>query len=195
MTTAHDTPPATPPDAADEPIYRSKTLAAWLAVLLGAFGLHRFYLHGLRDLPGWLFPLPTGLGLLGLHRLDTLGQDDTLVWWLLPLLGLSVSVAMFTGILYALTPDEKWDARHNPALSGRATGWGPVLAAIAGLLVGGGVLMATITVSIQKFFEWELQQRPLTLAPIRSMTVPPAAAAQAATPDFSPPPSAPGSRG
>jgi hypothetical protein len=191
MSTAPAKLPDMPPDAAEEPVYRSKTVAAWLAVLLGAFGLHRFYLHGLRDLPGWLFPLPTGLGLLGLHRLDTLGQDDTLVWWLLPLLGLSVSVAMFSGILYALTPDEQWDARHNPTLPGRATGWGPVLAAIAGLLVGGGVLMATITVSIQKFFEWELQQRPLTLTPGPTM----AAAVQAAAPVFSPPPSAPGNRG
>jgi len=160
------TPPATPPPpAADEPPYRSKTLAAWLAVVLGAFGLHRFYLHGLRDLPGWLFPLPTALGLIGVHRLDTLGQDDALVWWLLPLLGLTISLAMLTGIVYALTPDEKWDARHNPRLPGRATGWGPVLAALLGLLLGGGVLMATITVSIQKFFEWELERRPLTQAP------------------------------
>lgn len=184
-------PPSTATDPAQEQPYRSKTLSAWLAVLLGAFGLHRFYLHGLRDPLGWLFPLPTALGLIGLHRLDTLGQDDTLVWLLLPLLGLTISLAMLTGILYALTPDEKWDARHNPGLPGRATGWGPVLAALFGLLLGGGVLMATITISIQKFFEWELAQRPLT----QTGPPPTTAAGSAGGSALSLPPSAPGSRG
>jgi hypothetical protein len=185
------TPTATPPLADEDPPYRSKTLAAWLAVLLGSLGLHRFYLHGLRDLRGWLYPLPTALGVIGVHRLNTLGQDDTLVWLLMPLLGLTISLAMLTGILYALTPDEKWDARHNPRLPGHATGWGPVLAALIGLLLGGGVLMATITVSIQKFFEWELERRPLTQAPAPTV----AEAKPAASAAVSPPPSAPGSRG
>lgn len=186
------TPTTTPPLAAEDQPYRSKTLAAWMAVLLGTLGLHRFYLHGLRDLQGWLYPLPTALGVIGVHRLNTLGQDDTLVWLLMPLLGLTMSLAMLTGIVYALTPDEKWDARHNPGLAGRATGWGPVLAALLGLLLGGGVLMATITVSIQKFFEWELERRPLTQAPAQPLTT---AAAGAAVIEISPPPSAPGSRG
>jgi len=38
--------------------YRSKSLATWIAVLGGSLGLHRFYLHGLRDPLGWLHPLP-----------------------------------------------------------------------------------------------------------------------------------------
>ena len=144
------------------PATRSKTLAAWLAMLGGTLGLHRFYLHGLRDLWGWaLLPL-TLLGLLGLDRMNELGQDDRLATVLTPLLGVSISVAMFSAIFIALTPDEKWDARFNPAGPPSATGWGPVLAAITGLLIGGGVLMGTITYSIQKFFEWQLEADRLT---------------------------------
>jgi hypothetical protein len=137
--------------------YRSKTIAAWLALLLGSLGLHRFYLHGLADRWGWLFPLPTALGVIGVHRMRTLGQDDPGAWVLVPLLGLMLSIAMATAIVYALTPDERWDARHNPGQPIVPTRWGPVLAAVLGLLVGGAVLMGTITYSIQKFFEWELQ--------------------------------------
>ena len=139
--------------------YRSKTVAAWLALLLGTLGLHRLYLHGLRDGKAWLHPLPTALGLLGVLRLRTLGQDDPLVWMLLPLLGLMISLAMLFAIVYALTPDEKWDARHNPGQAVTVTGWGPVLAAIAALLIGGAALIGTVAYSGQKFFEWQLADR------------------------------------
>lgn len=138
--------------------YRSKTLAAWLAVLGGTLGLHRLYLRGFGDALGWLHALPTAAGLIGLNRLLTLGQDDRLAWLLLPLLGLMIAQAMLCAIVYALTPDEKWDARHNPGRTGVATGWGPVLAAVLALLLGGGVLMSTIAYSGQKFFEWQLEQ-------------------------------------
>ncbi len=137
--------------------YRSKTVAAWLALTLGTLGLHRAYLHGKRDLLAWLSPLPTALGLVGVVRMRNLGQDDRLAWLLIPVLGLMISAAMLTAIVYALTSDEKWDARHNPGHAGVATGWGPVLAAIAGLLMGGAVLMGTIAFSGQRFFEWQLE--------------------------------------
>ena len=139
--------------------YRSKTLAAWLALLLGSVGLHRLYLRGFGDWLGWLHPLPTALGLLGVHRLRSLGQDDMLAWLLIPLLGLMLSQAMLLAIVYGLTPDERWDARHNPGQPVTATTWGPVFAAMLALLVGGGVLMGTIAYSGQKFFEWQLESK------------------------------------
>ncbi len=137
--------------------YRSKNIAAWLALTLGTLGLHRAYLYGKTDWLAWLFPLPTVAGLVGVFRMRNLGQDDRLAWVLIPVLGLVISAAMLTAIVYALTPDEKWDARHNPGQAGVATAWGPVLAAIAGLLVGGAVLMGTIAFSGQRFFEWQLE--------------------------------------
>ncbi len=138
------------------PHYRSKTLAAWLALVLGAVGVHRLYLHGLRDKLAWCFLPPTVLGLWGVLRMRTLGQDDQLAWLLVPLLGGMISVGMLSAIVHALTPDDKWDARHNPGHAVTPTGWGAVLAAITALLVGGAVLMGTIAFSGQKFFEWQL---------------------------------------
>jgi hypothetical protein len=140
--------------------YRSKTLAAWLALVGGALGLHRIYLHGPGDRLAWAHVPPTALGLLGVERLSTLGQDDRLAWLLLPWFGLMVSLGMLTAIVYALTPDERWDARYNAGLPARATRWAPVLAAIAALLIGGVVLIGTIAFSIQKVFEWQLEATP-----------------------------------
>ena len=147
----------TPTHVLPDPVrYRSKSLAAWLALLGGALGLHRLYLHGPRDALGWAHLLPTAVGWVGLQRLQQLGQDDRLAWMLVPVLGLMLSLGALFAILYGLMPDEKWDARHNPGLPGRSTTWAPVLAAIAALLLGGGVLMGTITYGVQMFFQWEL---------------------------------------
>ncbi len=137
--------------------YKSKTLAAWLAFLGGAVGVHRLYLHGLTDLWAWLHLPLTGLGLWGVHRVQTLGQDDMLSWLLLPLLGLMVAQAALHAIVYGLTPDEQWDAKRNPGMPMRATSWGPILAVIAALIVGATALVATIAFSGQRFFEWQIE--------------------------------------
>ncbi len=133
----------------------SKSLAAWLAVVGGAFGLHRFYLHGVRDVWAWAH-LPLALaGLLGAMRLRHVGQDDALVWVLLPLLGLMIAQAMLCAIVLGLTPDERWQQRHHPQQAVAPTRWLPVLAAVTALLLGGTVLMGSIAYGGQKFFEWQ----------------------------------------
>jgi hypothetical protein len=138
------------------PAYRSKSWAAWIALLGGAIGLHRIYLHGAGDKLAWTHVPVTALGLIGAERMATLGQDDRLAWVLMPLLGLMLSQAALLAIVYALTPDERWDALRNPGLPGQSTRWSPVLAAIAALMIGGIVLIGTIAFSIQKLFEWQL---------------------------------------
>jgi hypothetical protein len=134
---------------------RSKTIATWLALLGGTLGLHRLYLKGLGDLPGWLHVLPTTLGLFGALRMRELGQDDHLAWVLIPILGLMIAQAMGYAIFYGLTSDEAWATRYQQAL--QPTGWGPVLGVIAGLLIGATVLMGSVAFGIQKFFEWQLE--------------------------------------
>ena len=137
--------------------YRSKTLATWLALLLGGFGLHRLYLHGFNDRWAWLHPLPMVAGLYGLHRARELGQDDRLAWVLLPIGGIMLAQAALCAIVYGLTPDARWDARHNPGLQGHQTAWGPVLGAIAGLMIGATALLSTIAYTGQRYFESQVE--------------------------------------
>jgi TM2 domain len=138
--------------------YKSKTLATWLALLGGSLGLHRFYLHGGRDALAWSHPWPTMAGLVGVRRMLELGQDDRVAWLLLPLLGLMLAQAALCAITYGLTPDERWDARHNPGVPVHATAWGPVLGVIAALMIGATALMATIAFSGQRYFEWQVDE-------------------------------------
>jgi hypothetical protein len=139
--------------------YKSKTLATWLALIGGSLGLHRLYLHGVRDSLAWLHPLPTLMGLWGVKRMLDLGQDDRIAWLLLPLLGLMLAQTALCAIVYGLTPDAQWDARRNPGTPVHATTWGPVLGVIAALLIGATALMATVAFGGQRFFEWRADQR------------------------------------
>ena len=132
---------------------RSKAVATWLALLLGGVGAHRFYLRGARDPWAWLHAVPTLIGLYGVQRMRALGQDDQLAWVLIPLLGVVLSITMLMAIVYALTPDEKWDARWNAGREVSHSGWPVVFGAIAGLAVGATVLMSTIAFVAQRIFE------------------------------------------
>ncbi|MEO6033480.1 MAG: hypothetical protein ABIP61_16575 [Burkholderiaceae bacterium] len=137
--------------------YKSKTLATWIALIGGSLGLHRFYLHGFSDRWGWLFPLPTLVGFYGAQRMRTLGLDDHVGWVLVPLLGLTLAVAMLSAIFYGLTPDEKWNARFNPTSPEHRTGWLAVVGVMLSLIIGAGVLMATLAFSAQRYFEHQAE--------------------------------------
>jgi hypothetical protein len=134
---------------------KSKALATWLALVAGSLGAHRVYLHGWRDRWAWLHPWPTLVGLVGAIRMRELGQDDRLAWLLIPILGVMLTVGALSAIVIGLTPDERWDARHNPGQPVHATRWAPVLGVITALLLGGAVLMGTIAFGGQRFFEWQ----------------------------------------
>jgi hypothetical protein len=157
-----------PNTVATPPPYRSKTLTAWLALMLGAAGVHRWYLHGPRDLWAWLFLLPSLAGTYGVLRMRHIAMDDQLGWLLVPLLGLSLSAAMLSAIVYALTPDDKWATRYNAGVSSAASGWGAVMAAIVGLLLGGTVFMGTVAFAGQMFFEWERAQTEAAAAAVKT---------------------------
>jgi hypothetical protein len=130
---------------------RSKTLATWLAVVLGVVGVHRFYLHGTRDLWAWAHLPPTLIGGYGVQRMLDLGQDDRLAWALIPLLGLAITAGMLAAIVYGLTPDERWSASHGTPR--RPNGWLAILGVIAALFIGATALIATIAFGSQRYFE------------------------------------------
>jgi uncharacterized membrane-anchored protein len=126
--------------------FRRKSLAALLAFTLGAFGLHRAFL-GQRL---WWLPLAVSAAMLPL----LVGVRN---WYQSPaffVLMVPVVAGFIEALVLALMPDHKFDARFN-ADSGRRnhSGWDAVLVAIATLMVGAVVLMATIALLLQTIFE------------------------------------------
>jgi hypothetical protein len=141
---------------------KNKTLAAWLALVGGPVGLHRFYLRGFNDLLGWLLPIPTALGMYGIGRVQQYGLDDHWSWVLIPFIGFTVAGCALMAIIYGLMPIEKWNARFNPGSpqdnrSG-GTNWFTIAAVVLALLVGTGVLMASIAFSFQRYFEYQVEE-------------------------------------
>lgn len=141
---------------------KSKTLAAWLAFLGGPLGLHRFYLRGFGDVIGWLLPIPTALGLYGIERVQQFGQDDVLSWLLVPLLGFTFAGCCLNAIVYGLMTRERWNERFNPGAPAEAeaggTRWATIFAIVLSLMVGTGVLMASIAFSFQRYFEYQIEE-------------------------------------
>jgi hypothetical protein len=140
---------------------KSKTLATWLAFVAGTFGAHRFYLHGARDWLGWLLPALTLVGGYGVLRMWSLGQDDPLSWVLTPVLGFTFAGCCLTAIVYGLQKPDEWNARFNPTQASDAkpgqTGWATVWAIVLALMVGAGVLMASIAISFQAYFQDQVE--------------------------------------
>jgi hypothetical protein len=141
---------------------KNKTLASLLAFAGGQFGLHRFYLYGLRDIWAWLHPVAAALGWWGIERVRTYGQDDQLAWALIPLLGFTLAGTALTAIYYGLMAPEKWNARHNPSAAPDApvgrTNWLTMILVVLALLFGTIALMSSIVFSFQRYFEYQVEE-------------------------------------
>jgi TM2 domain-containing membrane protein YozV len=122
--------------------FRHKALAALLAFLTGALGLHRVYLRQ----PLWWLPLAVTAVLLPL----LVGVRN---WYQSPaffLLMIPVVAGIIEALVIALTPDAKFDARFNAGSTRRNhSGWDAVLVAVVTLGVGTIVLMTTIALLFQ----------------------------------------------
>ncbi|WP_432239444.1 NINE protein [Herbaspirillum robiniae] len=114
--------------------HKNKTLTTLIAAVLGGIGLHRFYLYGMRDRFGWLHILSVPLSL----ALTAARPDAPQLFTALPLV-LSVLCACLEALVIGLTPDDKWDLKHNPA-SGRQSESHWILAVIIVLTVGLGAM-------------------------------------------------------
>ncbi|HEY8609119.1 MAG TPA: NINE protein [Noviherbaspirillum sp.] len=106
--------------------HKNKTLATLLAAVLGGLGAHRFYLHGKKDVWAWVH---------------------------LALFPLSVFAGFLEALIIGLTPDDKWDARHNED-SGRrsASGWPVVLLVVLTFGVGATALIAALARTFDLLF-------------------------------------------
>ncbi len=119
--------------------HKNKTLAALLSLLLGAIGLHRFYLTGLRDRWGWLHfaSLPASAALIGAYpELPLLVTASPLV--------LSALVASIETFVIGLMPDEKWDATWNAGSGEPSDSRWPVAALMVANLFYGATLLLTV---------------------------------------------------
>ncbi len=120
--------------------HKNKTLAALIAFLLGAIGLHRFYLNGPRDRWGWLHlaSLPaTALLMLALPGEPLLITASPLV--------LSALVASIETFVIGLMPDDQWDNAWNSASGQQSDSrWPVALLMVANMFYGATLLLAVL---------------------------------------------------
>lgn len=137
---------------------KNKTIASVLALVAGLLGAHRWYLYGLKDKWAWVFPILAGVGAYGIWRAKHFGLDDTLSWVLIPIGGMAFAVCCLTAIVYGLTDTEKWNAKWHGGqdVAAGQTNWLTVLTVATALLVGATVLMASLALSFQRYYEYQV---------------------------------------
>lgn len=120
--------------------HKNKTFTTLLATLFGGIGAHRFYLFGKSDFWGWIHAAAAVLGVL----LAISQPEQPALFTGAPLV-ISVLAGWLEALVLGLTPDDKWDARHN-ADSGKQSnsGWPLVLLLVMTLGVGAVGLIATL---------------------------------------------------
>ncbi len=120
--------------------HKNKTVATLLALLLGSVGLHRFYLHGLKDRWGWLHAVSLPLSALLLLS----NPELPLLINTLPLVISTLTASIETFVL-GLMPDEKWDLRYNPASGIKSdSGWPVALMMVVNLFCGATLLLTVL---------------------------------------------------
>lgn len=125
----HHTAPICPNCGAVQPGgkgLKNKTAAALLAIFLGGFGVHRFYL----------------------------GQWWGLFYLLLFWTGIPGLISFIEGIVFAFTDLRKWDAKHNNGIPSGQSGTGTVVIAIVavfGAIMAIGILAAVAIPAYQDY--------------------------------------------
>lgn len=125
--------------------FRSRTVAAVLAMFAGTFGAHHFYL-GRRF--WWIYPL-IAMPLWAI----ALRFDEWYRQWPFFIAGLVTVVSLGEAIRIGLISDEAWDARFNQGSSMRSrNGLGAVLVAAASLFLGALLFMSILALVLERIF-------------------------------------------
>jgi len=126
--------------------FRNKAFAALLASVAGAVGANRVYL-GQRL--WWLPPALTAATLPFVLGVANWYQTAPFFLLMVP-----VVAGFIQALAIALMPDDRFDAQFNAGHARRnQSGWAAVLVAVSTLLGGGVVLVSTIALATQTYFE------------------------------------------
>ena len=141
---------------------KNKTLATWLSIGTGTLGLHRIYLFGWRDPWGWAMAFLSLLGLYGYERAQSMGLDDPLIWFLLPVLGLTITASALNALYWGLMPQTRWNGLYNPSAdpehrAGR-TNWFTVIALVLSMMIGTTALLSSLAYGFQRYFESQISE-------------------------------------
>jgi hypothetical protein len=131
--------------AGEDSGFRSRAVAAVLAMLAGTFGAHHYYL-GRRF--WWIYPL-VAMPMLGL----ALRFDEWYRQWPFFIAAGVTIVSLGEAIRIALISDEAWDARFNSDSHLRSrNGVGVVMVAILSLFFGNLLGMSVLALMVERIF-------------------------------------------
>jgi len=129
-------------------LHRNKTFTTLLAAVFGSIGLHRFYLYGRRDWFGWLHIVSLPVSVMAILMLNNVQPLFVGILFILSILS-----GFLEALVIGLTPDEKWDAKHNHNSGKQSEShWVLALILVATLAVGATAVIALLARGFDLFF-------------------------------------------
>jgi TM2 domain-containing membrane protein YozV len=141
---------------------KHKTIATYITLFFGIFGMHYFYLNKTKKF-AFIHIIATALFILG-FVLFQYSQTSILVWSLLSIGVINWCSVWLTAIIYGLMQEQKWlnytnniNSNQNISLNIQdikyaKTNGLTVLCIIIALMLGMGSLMAFLSFAIQSYY-------------------------------------------
>jgi hypothetical protein len=136
------------------PGFRNKTAAVFLAATVGAFGLHRFYLEGIRSRSALAYAatfvvLLAGGFAVAVRRNPAFGLNLPYDIFVPPILfaAIPIIVAFLDAIYLGLMPDARFDDQFNSG-GNRTNHSGGLVVALVALSLGVGSTLMTMVLAV-----------------------------------------------
>jgi hypothetical protein len=119
-------------------------------------------MFGWRDSWGWAMALLSLLGLYGYERAQTMGLDDPLSWFLLPVVGLTITASAMQALYWGLMSKANWNSLYNPSEDAEhkagSTNWFTVIAMVLSMILGTTAMLSSLAYGFQRYFEAQITE-------------------------------------
>jgi phosphate/sulfate permease len=91
-----------------------------------------------------------------------MGLDDPLSWFLLPVVGLTITASAMQALYWGLMSKANWNSLYNPSEDAEhkagSTNWFTVIAMVLSMILGTTAMLSSLAYGFQRYFEAQITE-------------------------------------